>query len=225
MGWLSLLSKCMFKWFLYSLILFNIGFFAWNWRTATPMDKIIQYDESDGATKLLLLKEQANKEHADKLPITKTSECFSVGPFAGKTETSAAQKKLAKWRIDTKLRVVKTTAEGFWVIIPSFETRKMANLQVKKLKELGVKDYFLVTTGSQKNAISLGVFSKSSSAKRRLAEMKTKGVKATITAVDLPKRSYWLDWPVSQTPLTAEQLNLLQKTFQGVGKVSINCTL
>lgn len=215
----------MWKWFLYSLILFNIGFFAWSYRSGIPLVEVNQNEELDDAVRLLLLKEQPRELPVESVSTSNTLACYSVGPFSRKTVARAAQKRLRKWNIQAKRRVHKTSVEGFWVIIPAAKTRKEARRKVKKLKELGVRDYFLVATGSQKNAISLGVFSKSSSARRRLKEMKQKGVKAKITGVDLPKRHYWLDWPTTEAGLTADQLGMLQKTFQGVGKVSVNCSL
>ncbi|VAW93656.1 hypothetical protein MNBD_GAMMA23-669 [hydrothermal vent metagenome] len=215
----------MLKWFLYSLILLNIGFFAWNSRSGVPLDKIGQFDEPDGAVRLLLLKEKQQQLAEDNLLIAETLMCFSVGPFARKAEVRAAQKRLNKWDIQSKRRVHKTLADGFWVIIPPLKSSKAAGLQIKKLKELGVSDYSPVSIGSEKNAISLGIFSKSSSARRRLAEMKKFGVKAKIVSKDLPRRSYWLDWPSTGTALTAEQLARLQKTFKGIGKVSLNCSI
>lgn len=215
----------MWKWLLYSLILFNIGFFAWSYRSGIPLVEVNQNQELDDTVRLLLLKEQPRELPVESVAIKNPLACYSVGPFARKTVVRAAQKRLRKWNIQAKRRVYKTSVDGFWVIIPAVKTRKEARRKIKKLKELGVSDYFLVATGSQKNAISLGVFSKSSSARRRLKEMKQKGVKAQITGVDLPKRSYWLDWPTTETGLTANQLGMLQKTFRGVGKVSVNCSL
>jgi len=215
----------MWKWILYSLILLNIGFFAWSSRSGIPLVQVNEINELDDAVRLLLLKEQPDESAAEEQNIEKALACFSVGPFARKTEVRAAKKKMQKWNIDAKRRVHKTSAEGFWVIIMPLKTRKAANRKIKKIKELGIKDYFLVATGSQKNAISLGVFSKSSSAQRRLKEMNKKGVKAKIIGVDLPKRSYWLDWLATGTPLTANQLGMLQNTFKGVGKVSLNCSM
>jgi len=214
----------MWKWLLYSLILFNIGFFAWNAQRGIPLKQHSQNQDLDGAVKLLLLKEQpllSVNESEDK----KINMCFSLGPFVRKTEARAVKKKLLKWDIDATQRTHKTVTDGFWVIIPATKTRKAANNNIKRLKELGVRDYFLVATGSQKNAISLGVFSKSSSARRRLAAMDKKGVKAKITGVDLPKRSYWLDWPGAGLALTPLQLGSLQKSFKGIGTVSVECHL
>lgn len=215
----------MLKWFLYSLILFNIGFFAWNSRSGVPLDKVGQFDEPDGAVRLLLLNEKQDQQAEENMAAVETSVCFSVGPLARKTEALAAQKRLKKWGVKTRRRVQKTLEEGFWVIIPPLKSSKAVRLQIKKLKELGVSDYSPVSIGTEKNAISLGIFSKSSSARRRLAEMKKFGVKAKIMSKDLPKRSYWLDWPSTEAALTAEQLGRLQKTFKGIGKVSLNCSI
>lgn len=214
----------MWKWFLYSLILFNVGFFAWNSQRGIPLEKINQSDDLDGGTKLLLLKEQPAAV-ADNPETITVESCYSIGPLARKTEARALNKKLSNWGIAAKRRVNKTVTEGFWVIIPPAKSRKRANKKIKKLKELGIHDYFLVATGSQKNAISLGVFSKSSSARRRLKEMNKKGITAKITGADLPKRSYWLDWPTSGLALTANQLSVLQKTFKGIGQVSVHCAI
>jgi len=215
----------MLKWFLYSLVLFNVGFFAWNSQRGIPLEQINSNDDLDGAVKLLLLKEQEQEIIEEQSSVDVANTCFSIGPLARKAAARAVQKKLSKWNISAKWRVHKTSTEGFWVIIPPSKSRKLANKKIKKLKELGIRDYFLVATGSQKNAISLGVFSKSSSARRRLKDMKSKGVKAKIASADLPKRSYWLDWPTTGHSLSAEQLGTLQKTFKGIGKVSINCSI
>jgi len=217
----------MWKWLLYSLILFNVGFFVWNSQRGIPLEQAHQSPNTDEATKLLLLNEKSTEQ--SELSTTNTAEqiqvnCYSLGPLARKTEARAAQKRLSKWNIKAQRRVQKVSTEGFWVIIPAAKTRTVAKKSVKRLKELGIRDYFLVATGSHKNAISLGVFSKSSSARRRLKAMSKKGVEAVITSVDLPKRSYWLDWPANEAPLNARQLAKLQKTFKGVGKVSIKCS-
>jgi len=213
----------MWKWFLYSLILINISFFVWSSRSGIPLENLNKKEAFDDSVQLLLLKEQQNISDKQDKEVEKALACFSVGPFTRKQEARAAQKKLKKWDIQSKRRVQKVSTEGFWVIIPPAKSRKLANSQIKKLKELGIRDYFLVATGSQKNAISLGVFSKSSSAKRRLKQMKDKGVKAKITGVDLPKRSYWLDWPATDAALSADRLAQLQNTFKNIGKVSVKC--
>ncbi len=215
----------MWKWLLYSLILFNVGFFAWNSQRGVALEPVKQNDDIDGAIKLLLLKEQASPDSEEPLANDNEASCYSVGPLARKAEARAVQKRLLNWNIETKRRVQKIPSEGFWVIIPAAKTRKAANKNIKKLKELGIRDYFLVATGSQKNAVSLGVFSKSSSARRRLKAMLNKGVKAKITSVDLPKRKYWLDWSITATALSVEQLAILQKSFKGLGKVSLNCSI
>lgn len=215
----------MWKWFLYSLVLINIGFFAWSSRSGIPLVQVNPNDDLDDAVRLLLLKEQPSKTLIESENTEKALACFSVGPFVRKTEARAAKKRLGKWNIQAKRRALKTSTKGFWVIILPSKTRKAARRKIKKIKELGIKDYFLVATGAQKNAVSLGVFSKSSSARRRLKEMQRKGVEAQIIGVDLPKRSYWLDWLASGHVLTANQLDMLQKTFKGVGKVTLNCSI
>lgn len=215
----------MLKWIIYSLILVNVGVFVWNFHNGIPLQDDRVVDDKDDHVQLVLLNEKQVRPESSEATTSTTTACYSVGPFTSKFEAGAAKKKLHAWGVQGNRRTVKTSIEGYWVIIPAQKTRQQANKQIKKLKELGIKDFFLVTTGSRKNAISLGVFSRSSSARRRLKQMQQKGIKAKVAPVDLPKREYWLDWPTAGTSLGAEQLTILQKTFKDVGKVARQCRL
>nr|VFJ97509.1 MAG: hypothetical protein BECKH772A_GA0070896_101219 [Candidatus Kentron sp. H]VFJ98251.1 MAG: hypothetical protein BECKH772B_GA0070898_101299 [Candidatus Kentron sp. H]VFK03258.1 MAG: hypothetical protein BECKH772C_GA0070978_101219 [Candidatus Kentron sp. H] len=48
------------------------------------------------------------------------------------------------------------------------------------MKKTGVKDIFILPRGNMSNAISLGVFSKRSSMKKRLDELRKKGYTPTV---------------------------------------------
>ena len=52
-----------------------------------------------------------------------------------------------------------------------------------------------MATGSKANAISLGVFSMTESARRRVSQLKKLGFEPDIEKVKLPKVEYWLEWP------------------------------
>lgn len=149
--------------------------------------------------------------------------CYSLGPFTLKKEVSSAIDRLAAWKITATSRVQKLAIKGYWVMLPPAKNRAAANKNITKLKELNIKDYFLVTTGSKKYAISLGVYSKSISARRRLDAMKKLSLNPEIETVDLPRRQYWLDWPKASATLSAENLAELQNTFKDIGQVERQC--
>ena len=207
------------RWLLYLLILVNISFFVWHFNNVDRNNPDTASDQHETAVKLILLNEKVNPKDS----ALSSYACYSLGPFTLKEEASSAEKRLEAWGIQSTRRVQKLAVKGYWVMLPPASNRKQAKASVAKLKELNVKDYFLVTTGSKKYAISLGVFSKSSSARRRLDAMKKLGLKPQIDTVDLPRRQYWLDWPKLSTALTADKLANLQKTFKNVGQVERQC--
>lgn len=65
----------------------------------------------------------------------------------------------------------------WWVFIPPQSSRAETERKAGQLRSLGISDYFIVTEGAQRLAISLGIFSAQSRAEERLAELKTKGVR------------------------------------------------
>ena len=206
------------RWIVYSLILANISFFAWHFNNVERTGPAAAID--DQTVKLVLLNEAARV--AESTPKS-TYSCYSLGPFKLKKEASSASKRLAKWDIIAKRRTHKLSHTGYWVLLKPAKNRRAAKKNITRLKELKVQDYFLVSTGSKKYAISLGVYSKSSSAKRRLKALKKLGLKPVIETVDIPRRQYWLDWPSQQNSLDTKQLSRLQKKFQSVGQVEREC--
>jgi len=80
-------------------------------------------------------------------------------------------------------RAVASEGSGWWVFVPALPSKAEADKKGGELKELGVKDYFVVQdAGPNQFAISLGVFSGEKGAQDRLAELKVKGVKSAKVA-------------------------------------------
>jgi len=181
------------KWFIYFLLIFNIGFAAWHFRViespANSAENVIDVNNESQLILLSELKQQSLKNSAGgKL-------CYSLGPFTNKVEAENAQELLKEEKVETKnIRLRDTSRSGFWVILPATETRKDANQHIKKLKKLKVKDYFLVVTGPYKNAVSLGVYSQKNLARRRVDDMIRHGFIPRMESVALPRKVYWVNW-------------------------------
>ena len=80
-------------------------------------------------------------------------------------------------------RAVASEGSGWWVFVPPLPNKAEADRKAAELKELGVKDYFVVQdAGPSQYAISLGVFSGEKGGQERLAELKAKGVKSAKVA-------------------------------------------
>ena len=74
----------------------------------------------------------------------------------------------------------KSESSGKWrIFIPPLASVEAARARARTLKELSL-DYFVLASGENKNAISLGVFSKEKSARAYFAELQEKGVTDAI---------------------------------------------
>ena len=182
------------KWLIYFLLVCNIGFAAWHFRGLdTRIDGAGEQIGITNENQLILLSEFKHEKKKTKKSGGKL--CFSLGPFTKKIKFEKAQQQLTEEGLETKrLRLRDTSKSGFWVILPASETRKEANKHIRRLKELKIKDYFLVATGANQNAVSLGVYSQKKLARRRVDEMIRKGFIPRMESVALPRKVYWLNW-------------------------------
>lgn len=222
------LKIVLMKWVVYFLILVNLGFVLWHYRSQDLTGTA--FKEDDDTLRLVLLKEylaQESREKSQTAPSDKalTARCYTLGPFKDKKLASAVRKQLLAVGIEARHRLSKdNTRKGFWVLLPPEKTRAAASQHIKALKVQGIKDYFLVVTGEQTNAVSLGVFSQSDSAQRRYEQMKKLGFDARVMQVDLPLREYWLDWPLNQQ-LLPEVLAKFRKQHEGIGQTQRSCSI
>jgi len=215
------------KWIIYILLLINLGFGLLHFRSTVLVTDKAPLDEEN--LRLVLLKEYLEgdpvKETHDTLievSSNSTARCNTIGPFKSKKLANTLRKKLKKLGIPTKRRTSKDKRKGIWVLIPPADSRKIARQSVAKLKKNNVDDYFLVVSGEQTNAVSLGVFSQSNLAQRRYDEMLALGFKIEIRQVDLPKREYWLDWPKDR-PLSPSILDKFRLQFPNIGHADRTC--
>ncbi len=114
----------------------------------------------------------------------------------------------------------RTTFPGtssFWVHIPPLKSRREAESKAAELKNLGIKEYFVVQDGSANHlAISLGLFSTSEAATAALAALREKSVRSAriverpvrpaVTQLELrtsetkaPELDHWLNQSAPNT--------------------------
>jgi len=103
--------------------------------------------------------------------------CVEWGPLsdAERTRAIATLEPLDLSRLMSQKKVEVIT--NYWVFIPPAANKPMADRRVAELKQQGVKDLFLIETGPQRLAISLGVFRNEEAAQARLASLQAQGVK------------------------------------------------
>ena len=209
------------KWIIYSLLLVNLGVAVWHFSMPSLNQEI--KEPALYEPRLIQLSEFTQEKPSSSESLA--SRCFSLGPFTSDTKAKAAQKQLRKWGLEVEYRKSdERVREGFWVLLPPASSRDAAQKTVRDLKLKGEKDFFLVATGQQENAISLGVFAKSESANRRLRQVKEKGFKPVVQTIHLPSKDYWLDWPrTAEVRITDNQLQKIRKQNGEIGQVERRC--
>jgi len=212
------------KWIIYALLLANLGFGLWNYRSQA-LTSVSAKSGDDDNLRLVLVKEFLAQQN--KPPTVQTSQvetsCYTLGPFKSVKDANDVRQQLKAAGLVAKRRMLKNTSHrGFWVLLPPAASRSQARDIIKKLKQKGVTDYFQVVTGDMTNAISLGVFAQSDTAKRRIEEIKGMGFNPVIQNVDLPHREYWVDWPVEQS-LPPGLLEKINSQYDGIGQTTRSC--
>jgi hypothetical protein len=103
--------------------------------------------------------------------------CLEWGAFtaAEKSAALAALEPLQLGRQMTQRRVESTSA--YWVYVPPLPSKPAAERRVAELRDLGLKDFFILSDGAQRNAISLGVFKTQDGANKVLETVQAQGVK------------------------------------------------
>lgn len=215
------------KWLIYILLICNIGFAAWHFRGLDMReDGAAGQIEVSNESQLILLSEFYQQQKQKKLKKSLAGKlCYSLGPFTQKAESEKSQALLKKQNIETKrIRLRDTSRSGFWVILPASETLEEANKHIAQLKKLKVKDYFLVATGSNENAVSLGVFSKKKHARRRVDEMIRLGFVPRMESVTLPRKVYWLNWyKDSKVELDDTVFDDIKKRYPQISRIERSC--
>ena len=102
---------------------------------------------------------------------------------------STLAEKFAGVRVER--RAVASEGSGWWVFVPPQASRADADKKASELKELGIKDFFIIQEGPNRFAVSLGVLSTEKGGQELLAELKSKGVKSAKVGPRPGKESHF----------------------------------
>ncbi len=123
--------------------------------------------------------------------------CFTLGPFADKKTANAASADLRAVGATTSSRVAnERRTRGYWVYLPSEDTREAALQKAESLAANGFSDYFVVADGQHDNAISLGLFTLKKGSQRRVSKLKSLGFNAKVEVRFTDLSVYWLDYEI-----------------------------
>lgn len=136
---------------------------------------------------------QPARANGKKDAAAKTEKLETVEPVAEKSAAESCQlwSDLASADADQIERLLaerfaafkakrETTGEtsGYWVHIPPLASKDEASRKTAELQQLGIQEFFVVPTGANALAISLGLYRNQEAARTRLESLRTKGVRS-----------------------------------------------
>jgi hypothetical protein len=157
------------------LILANLTLLGYTWLDRRSSGESARLAEQVNPEKIRLLapREVANLGPAKMAALPDV--CAEWGPF-GDVDRARALADLepqALGRLLTQRRV--ESATGWWVYLPPAANKAAAETRAALLKAAGIKDFFIVDSGPQRFAISLGVFRTEDAANAYRADVAAKG--------------------------------------------------
>jgi hypothetical protein len=153
--------------------------------------------------------------------------CYTLGPF---DDQQAADELAARLQQGLGLAVARRVIEdtertAYWVYLAPLSSREAAEAVARKLRERGVTDYFVVPSGENKYAVSLGLFSKEDGALRRLDEITALGLKPLVEVKDQNKTLYWVDYDETGGRRIPEPLwQSLVRTHGSIRRIPRGCS-
>ncbi len=141
--------------------------------------------------------DETNQEPGEAQTTNFTDEqpCLLYGPLVD----ADSLKNVSDWLQENEqpygtYKTEKSREKQFWVYLEPLESQASAKARIEEFKQMGLKDYALITRGDLKNAISLGVFRNQNSVNRRLAQMQEQGHTPVVVPHYEIEYEYWLYW-------------------------------
>lgn len=200
------------RWTVIFLVFANISYFAWGSYEESRggywlPEESDAYKEASGK-RLVLLTEMEGSGSSSAGDMTKIkpllnspaqagfklgSKCLIVGPFANAVELDELQQRLFAVGVSSKERADEySQQQDYWVHIPPLPGRDAA---IRLLRELQAQriDSFVITQGELANGISLGLFSRSESAKAVSRRLIDAGYGVAIKSLPRVPEQWWLE--------------------------------
>jgi hypothetical protein len=135
---------------------------------------------------------------ATSAPVALETRCLAIGPFDTPQDLRNARTALGGPGVRMRSRQEQTTeTRAWWVYLPAPGSRAQALALARRLGAANVGDYFVMSSGDQPNAISLGLFKDPANARKRRDEVVTAGFPAQIQERTEQVPEYWLDLVVA----------------------------
>lgn len=118
--------------------------------------------------------------------------CGRVGPFKSRVRARRARRSLG---LPNGVSIEKKPVlvdKAHWVLIPPLPDRREAQDLVRRLKDRGIEDLWLIPKGALKNAISLGLYSRREAAYAHAENIRKNGFEVEVRPKQEEQDRYWL---------------------------------
>ncbi len=147
-----------------------------------------------------------NTEDKQEQPSVSKS-CFSLGPIIDDELLESIENKLEENGFKpTQKSITDTEPKSYWVYLSPSNTMEEAFDLADDLKFENIGDFFVIETGENKRAISLGLYSSFNRANRRKSQLVDLGFRAQIKTRYKEVTRYWLDIQQTSENLLEDEL-------------------
>ena len=127
--------------------------------------------------------------------IIKVQKCFSLGPLETDEQSDSIYDSLLSTGVRAKQRTVnQRQPKSYWVYLPAYKSQAEAQKVVNFLKANRVNEFYIWLEPPQKNAVSLGLFKKLSTAREKMAQIKKLDLKPKMEVRFDEFNEYWIDF-------------------------------
>ena len=222
------------RWWVWLLLLLNLGLFAYfNFDKIVP-PQVVQTKEIT-PEKLKILSQQELEAMPKKevpppaevqqaAPTVAVTSCYRWGNFSA-TNLPAAQVVLVKLGLQGTVHqeTVAQQDRRYWVYYPPLKSAELAKQKAEEIKALGVEELFIVQDSQWRNAISFGLFAEEELASKLLTDLQAKGVKGATKALRNPGKGLSSLLIQDVTVENALELQKVKPEFVGTEIVPAAC--
>lgn len=184
------------------LLVANLLLFAWLW-TRTP-DAPPPAAPALQASPLVLLAEMPAQRPApaetERAPAAAAVDaaalpagCQALGPFGDRDAVIVARDRLLAAGVASLPSAVDASERlGYWVHTRPAATRDEATQTVDRLRRAGIRDFYVVSDGEVRNAVSLGVFGQPETAEQHATRLRAMGFDVVVGERRRQMTAWWL---------------------------------
>ncbi len=198
------------------LILVNLVFAAWFWRTVDSPELNVERTRDDAVLPPIVLVSEAGVEQSQPITVEPDYEelqqpnvqfaipeptpmCFSIGPFSSVAQFEAAAEILLEDGLEPSQRDEDGEIWlGHWLYLPNVTNQAQADELSARLASAGFEDTYFDPTGVDGDVLSLGLFREFARAETLRDRIISAGFRPELVDRTRPGTIYWADLVVDE---------------------------